>query len=33
MKTCIIVGAGGRGKDSYAPYIKKTGIMKMVGVC
>ena len=33
MKTCIIVGAGGRGKDSYAPYIKKTGIMKIVGVC
>ncbi len=32
MKTCIIVGAGGRGKDSYAPYIKKTGIMKIVGV-
>ena len=31
-KTCIIVGAGGRGKDSYAPYIKKTGIMKIVGV-
>ncbi|MBR5614399.1 MAG: Gfo/Idh/MocA family oxidoreductase [Clostridia bacterium] len=32
MKTCIIVGAGGRGKDCYAPYIKKTGIMKIVGV-
>ena len=32
MKTCIIVGAGGRGKDSYAPYLKKTGIMKIVGV-
>lgn len=32
MKTCIIVGAGGRGKDSYAPYIKKTGIMKITGV-
>ncbi len=32
MKTCIIVGAGGRGKDCYAPYIQKTGIMKIVGV-
>lgn len=32
MKTCIIIGAGGRGKDDYAPYIKKTGIMKIVGV-
>lgn len=32
MKTCIIVGAGGRGKDSYSPYIKKTEIMKIVGV-
>lgn len=32
MKTCIIVGAGGRGKDSYAPYIKKKTKMKIVGV-
>lgn len=32
MKTCIIVGAGGRGKDCYAPYLKKTGILKIVGV-
>ena len=32
MKTCIIVGAGGRGKDCYAPYIKKKGILKIVGV-
>ena len=32
MKTCIIIGAGGRGKDDYAPYIRKTGIMKIVGV-
>ena len=32
MKTCIIVGAGGRGKDDYAPYIRKSGIMKIVGV-
>ena len=32
MKTCIIVGAGGRGKDSYAPYIKEKGILKIVGV-
>lgn len=32
MKTCIIVGAGGRGKDAYAPYIKSSGIMKIVGV-
>lgn len=32
MKTCIIVGAGGRGKDCYAPYIKEKGIMKIVGV-
>ena len=32
MKTCIIVGAGGRGKDSYAPYIKKHNLMKIVGV-
>jgi hypothetical protein len=32
MKTFIIVGAGGRGKDCYAPYIKKKGIMKIIGV-
>ena len=32
MKTCIIVGAGGRGKDCYAPYIKEKGILKIVGV-
>ena len=32
MKTCIIVGAGGRGKDSYAPYIKEKNLMKIVGV-
>ena len=32
MITCVIVGAGGRGKDAYAPYIKSTGIMKIVGV-
>jgi predicted dehydrogenase len=32
MITCVIIGAGGRGKDAYAPYIKKTGIMKIVGV-
>lgn len=32
MRTCIIIGAGGRGKDDYAPYIRKTGIMKIVGV-
>lgn len=32
MKTCIVVGAGGRGKDDYAPYIRKSGIMKIVGV-
>lgn len=32
MKTCIIVGAGGRGKDSYAPYIKNKNLMKIVGV-
>lgn len=32
MKTCIIVGAGGRGKDCYAPYLKKAGILKIVGV-
>ncbi len=32
MKTCIIVGAGGRGKDCYAPYIKNKGLFKIVGV-
>ncbi len=32
MKTCVIVGAGGRGKDSYAPYIKAKNLMKIVGV-
>jgi len=32
MKTCIIIGAGGRGKDAYAPYIQKSGILKIVGV-
>lgn len=32
MKTCIIVGAGGRGKDSYAPYIKEKKLMKIIGV-
>ena len=32
MKTCIIVGAGGRGKDAYALCIKKYGLFKIVGV-
>lgn len=32
MVTCIVVGAGGRGKDSYAPYIKQSGVMQIVGV-
>jgi len=32
MKTCIIIGAGGRGKDAYAPYIKDSGIMEIIGV-
>ncbi len=32
MITCVVVGAGGRGKDSYAPYIKRKGLMKIVGV-
>lgn len=32
MKTCVIIGAGGRGKDAYAPYIKQSGLMKIVGV-
>ncbi len=32
MKTCVIIGAGGRGKDAYAPYIKESGLMKIVGV-
>lgn len=32
MKTCVIIGAGGRGKDSYAPCIEKGNLMKIVGV-
>lgn len=32
MKTCVIVGAGGRGKDAYAPYIKQKKLFKIVGV-
>lgn len=32
MKTCVIVGAGGRGKDSYAPHITQKGLFKIVGV-
>jgi len=32
MKSCIIVGAGGRGKDCYAPYIKEKKLMNIVGV-
>lgn len=32
MKTCIIVGAGGRGKDAYAPYIHEKKLFKIVGV-
>ena len=32
MKSCIIVGAGGRGKDCYAPYIKEKNLMNIVGV-
>ncbi len=32
MKTCIVVGAGGRGKDCYAPYIQKKGLFKITGV-
>ncbi len=32
MKTCVIIGAGGRGKDAYAPCINKSNLMKLVGV-
>lgn len=32
MKTCIVVGAGGRGKDCYAPYIQSKGLFKITGV-
>lgn len=32
MKTCVIIGAGGRGKDSYAPCIAEQNLMKIVGV-
>ncbi len=32
MKTCVIIGAGGRGKDSYAPCIEKSKLMKIIGV-
>ena len=32
MKTCIIIGAGGRGKDSYAPIIKKNNLFSIIGV-
>lgn len=32
MKTCIIIGAGGRGKDSYAPIIKENNLFSIVGV-
>ena len=32
MKTCIIIGAGGRGKDAYAPYIQSKGLFKIIGV-
>ncbi len=32
MKTCIVVGAGGRGKNCYAPYIKEKKLMEIVGV-
>ena len=28
MKTCIIVGAGGRGKDAYAPILAASGNKK-----
>ncbi|MDP4133792.1 MAG: Gfo/Idh/MocA family oxidoreductase [Bacillota bacterium] len=30
--TCIIVGAGGRGKEAYAPFIAKRKDMRIVGV-
>jgi len=32
MKTCVIIGAGGRGKDSYAPYIEKNELLTITGV-
>lgn len=32
MKTCVIIGAGGRGKDCYAPYIQSQGLFKITGV-
>lgn len=32
MKTCVIIGAGGRGKDAYAPYIHKNKLFKICGV-
>ncbi|MBE6757740.1 MAG: Gfo/Idh/MocA family oxidoreductase [Ruminococcaceae bacterium] len=32
MKTCIVIGAGGRGKDCYAPYIQSKGLFKITGV-
>lgn len=32
MKTCIIIGAGGRGKDAYAPYIRDNNLFKIIGV-
>ena len=32
MKTCIIVGAGGRGKDAYAPILARENLLRVVGV-
>ena len=32
MKTCIIVGAGGRGKDAYAPILTREKLLRVVGV-
>ncbi len=32
MKTCVVIGAGGRGKDCYAPYIQSRGLFKITGV-
>lgn len=32
MKTCVIIGAGGRGKDCYAPCIEKYNLFKITGV-
>ena len=32
MKTCIIVGAGGRGKDAYAPILAREHLLRVVGV-